>query len=176
MPYAIELYFDAEAERAIREFRDKLTAAGVRPVLDELGDRPHVSLALVDKLDAREMEEALRNLAGNIRSFSIIFSGVDSFSGNEGVIYLSPAGSKPLLAAHAAMHQILVNKALISNGYYLPGHWVPHCTVAYGVDAGLMGIAIESAKAGFRPMEVMVREIRMAFYRPVRPICSFELR
>ena len=59
MPYAIELYFDPETEHAIRKFRGVLASGGIRPILDELGDRPHISLALIADLDANQMATEL---------------------------------------------------------------------------------------------------------------------
>jgi 2'-5' RNA ligase len=175
MPYAIELYFDPETERAIREFRGSLARGGIRPILDEFGDRPHISLALVADLDVSQMVAELRGFAANIPSFPTTLRGIDSFPGDEGVIFLEPTTTEPLLAAHAVAHQILSSQKLLPHEYYLPGRWTPHCTVAYGVEPRLMGAAVESARHRFRPIDGTVSEIGMVFYRPVRPICSFGL-
>ena len=49
--FAVELYFDFEMENTIRGFREKIYAAGVDPVSGKMGDRPHVSLAVFNKVD-----------------------------------------------------------------------------------------------------------------------------
>ena len=176
MPYAIELYFDAETERAVRDFRGSLARAGIRPILDELGDRPHISLALINDLDVNPMAVALRECASaTISSFPVTFSEIGAFSGEEGVIFLAPMITAQLMAAHAAGHQILAKVGLQSQEYYLPGNWTPHCTVAYGVEPQSMASAAESARRIFRPIDGTVREIGMISYRPVRAICSFGL-
>jgi 2'-5' RNA ligase len=118
----------------------------------------------------------LRQFAETISSFPITLSGIDSFPGDEGVIFLSPMTTKPLLVAHAAAHQILASQLLQSNEYYLPGRWTPHCTIAQGVEPHLMQAAIEFARRAFRPIDATICEVGMVFFRPVRPICSFGLR
>ncbi|NJO83033.1 MAG: hypothetical protein HC828_09555 [Blastochloris sp.] len=47
MGLAIECYFDAPGDQAVRAVRRALTEAGIPPTLDQLGDRPHVSLTVM---------------------------------------------------------------------------------------------------------------------------------
>jgi 2'-5' RNA ligase len=177
MPYAIELYFDPETELALRNFRTALARGGIRPVLDEMGDRPHISLALIaDDLDESKMAAALRGFAETFRSFPIALKSVDSFPGGEGIMFLAPSIVATLLAVHAAIHQILIGERLKSHEHYLRENWIPHCTIAQGVEPQLMAATVESAKRMFQPINGNLREIGMVFYRPVRPICSFGLR
>jgi 2'-5' RNA ligase len=176
MPYAIELYFDPDAERAIREFRQSLIGLGIPATLDQPGGRPHISLALVAELNADQMSAALRDFSQTVDSFPITLAGINSFPGNEGVIFLAPAVTQPLLTTHARFHQLLAGEHLTSNGYYVPAQWTPHCTVAYGVAPNLIPPIVERARKAFQPIRGILCEIGLIFYLPVRPICSFALR
>jgi 2'-5' RNA ligase len=130
MPYAIEIYFDSETERVVRRLRSALNQAGIRPVLDELGDRPHISLAGVAHLNEADFEPHLRDFAADVRSFPTVLAAVGSFPGDEGVLFLAPAFTQPLLTVHASFHQLLGRLNLRSHDYYTPGNWMPHCTIA----------------------------------------------
>src|SRR5580765_5539182 len=100
MGFAIELYFDDATQRAVREVRTALAGAGVRAVLDELGDRPHISLAVASQLDERALEPHLGQWAAGMRPFPVTFDAVSSFATEEGVLFLAPAASEELSRAH----------------------------------------------------------------------------
>jgi hypothetical protein len=46
---------------------------------------------------------------------------------------LSAVVDSELLAVHSAIHDILARKVKHPSAYFLPGHWVPHCTLAQGL-------------------------------------------
>lgn len=175
MPYAVELYFDPQTEQAIRKIRQSLIGLGIPPTLDQLGDRPHISLALIPDLNVSEMSAALRNFSETTGSFPISLRGVDSFPGKEGVIYLAPAITEPLQAAHESLHQLLASLSAQADEYYRPGRWVPHCTIAQNVEQTQIPAILEGSRKKFRPIHGMLQTIGLIFYRPVRQICSFGL-
>jgi hypothetical protein len=63
-----------------------------------------------------------------------------------------------LLAVHSAIHDVLASKVKNPNAYYLPGNWIPHCTLTQGLDD-------EQTKAAFakifpvEPIRAKVREV-----------------
>src|SRR4051812_18091288 len=59
MGFAVEMYFDEKTEKTLRDLRKVLSDAGVRPVLDEIGDRPHISLAVFSQVDIDVLLEEL---------------------------------------------------------------------------------------------------------------------
>src|SRR5437764_12074046 len=63
MGYAVQLYLDAELEAALLALRAALTKAGVTPTLERLGDRPHVSLAVLDDADVPRCVSVLERAA-----------------------------------------------------------------------------------------------------------------
>jgi GNAT superfamily N-acetyltransferase/2'-5' RNA ligase len=175
MGFAIELYFDPETECAVREVRSALAGEGVRAVLDELGDRPHISLAVISQLDERALEPHLRQFAAAMTPFPITFDAVSSFPTGEGVLFLAPAASEELLRAHAALHRVLAELAIESLPYYTPAQWIPHCTVAQDVEAHMMPHTLETCRQSFRPMSGEALEVGLVSFRPVRSRYTFTL-
>ena len=54
--------------------------------------------------------------------------------GSQGVPFPGVAVTESLLTLHARTHQALAGQPVTHWPYYLPGHWVPHCTLAQGFD------------------------------------------
>ncbi len=175
MGFAIELYFDPETERAVHAVRTALAGEGVRAVLDELGDRPHISLAVVSQLDERALEPLLRQFADAMTTFPVGFDAVSSFPTGEGVLFLAPAASDDLFRAHAALHRLLADLGIESLPYYTPAQWTPHCTVAQGVEPHMMAQTLEACRQRFRPMSGEVREVGLVSFRPVQGCYTFAL-
>jgi hypothetical protein len=51
MIYAVEFDFDPAAEAAVGQIRATLTRIGIPPILDEIGERQHISLAVFRDID-----------------------------------------------------------------------------------------------------------------------------
>lgn len=130
MGYAVELYFDRDAELRVRELWRALERAGVPAALPDLGARPHVSLAACEALEPESLRPLLRELARAHRPLTTRLSAVGTFPTDEAVVYLTPVVTADLLACHRDLHTSLDALGVESRAYYRPGHWVPHCTVA----------------------------------------------
>ena len=76
MGFAVEMYFDEKTEKALRDLRKVLSDAGVRPVLDEMGDRPHISLAVFSQVDVNVLLEELEGFAAETRPLPITLSAI----------------------------------------------------------------------------------------------------
>jgi 2'-5' RNA ligase len=92
---------------------------------------PHVSLASFEKFDFDRLFLVLKKIASRFSPVPFDFSSVASFSGKEGVLYLAPMVTPPLLQIHSQLQRALRGIVQDSNSYYLPGQWVPHCTIAF---------------------------------------------
>ena len=53
-------------------------------------------------------------------------------------------------------------------GYYLPGNWVPHCTVAIDLSATEVIEAVVYCREAFQPISGQFREIGLVEFRPVK--------
>ena len=130
MGFAVEMYFDDPSEQAIR----KMWAAAGSSLL-EMNAAPHISLSLHEDVDTARMDRLLREFTARTPCLPVSFPALGSFLSPEGVIYLAPAVTEPLLGLHRAFHQALDEAGIPSHPYYRPGGWMPHCTVDMNLSA-----------------------------------------
>src|SRR5690606_17493890 len=100
---ALECYFDSQASRRIRAVWDALESVGV-PSLRDLTHgrhRPHVSLAVADRLDPVAVADALAGTPAYPPS-PVSLDYVGQFVGR--VLWLGPVPTAGLLDHHAAVH------------------------------------------------------------------------
>lgn len=162
MVQALEFFFDDTADRAVRALWDRLDRAGVPSMggRSHGGHRPHVSFA-----SAASIPPATRNaLRTDLRRLSIPrlwLSTLGVFATTENVLVLSAVVDTELLAVHSAVHDVLAGRVRHPSAYYLPGSWVPHCTLAQGIDddqvvAGIAALhPVESIRASIAGVAVV---------------------
>ena len=147
MAQAVVAFFDDEADAAVRELWRRLRDVGV-PTDEKFP--PHLTYAVATSIPAKA-RAALREELGRLWLPGLPLENLSSFATSENVLMLAAVVDGELLAVHSAIHDVLARKVKNSSAYYLPGHWVPHCTLA-------VGVTDEQVVAGFA-----------ALY-PVRPI------
>jgi 2'-5' RNA ligase len=172
MPYAVQLYFDAAAERDLRDLRAHLILPGE---VVSVEDRPHISLAVIDELDEQRVTSPLQEFAANLAGFPVRLASVGSFPTQENVLFLSPVPSVGLLEVHADFHRLLREMGVKASEYYLPGVWVPHSTVLLGLPEERFAQTFESCRQSFRPVAGRFVELGLIRFAPVEPVCSFPL-
>jgi hypothetical protein len=129
---ALELYFDTDATRRIRNLWTAMEAAGV-PSLKNLTHgrhRPHLSLVAADRLDAAATVAALDGLDA-APPLKITLDHIGLFVGR--VLFLGPAPTIELLDLQAAVHGRLALAGIEVFDVYRPGAWVPHSTMSMRV-------------------------------------------
>jgi len=132
MPYAVELFFDARTDAAVRKLWKWLADEGISTYLASSDSIPHISLGGFDDLDGMQtaqVNELLQELAESTGPFPATFTGIEGFV-NSGVIFLAPEPSPELNALHERFCNALGSLRDRFWPLYLPGTWVPHCTVA----------------------------------------------
>lgn len=172
--YAIELYFDPAAERTLRELIDRLHVRGIRSTRPA-GARPHVSLAVFDLVDVERTSAALGEFARECPALRLHLASIGRFPGDEGVVFLAPIVTRELLELHAMLHRMPAVVAGTKREYYLPGRWVPHCTLAEGLQPDAVCKAVELAHAGGACRAVSIREIGLVQIGPYRAITVLPL-
>ncbi len=141
MVAALELYLDTVATRRIRVLWDALEAEGVqslRSLLDQR-HRPHVSLAVATRLDPEQVAAALSGtvVAAPLR---LSFQHAGQFVGR--VLWLGPAPTAELLTHQHTVYERLTAAGVSVAPHYVPGRWVPHCTLSMRVPNTLLAIAV----------------------------------
>lgn len=161
MAQALEFYFDDEADAAVRGLWRRLDKAGVPSLATRTHGRhrPHVTFALASVIPPKT-REALRE---DLRLLSIprlwLYS-LSAFSASDLGLMITAVVDTELLAVHSAVHDVLAKKVKQPSAYYLPGSWVPHCTLAQGLEpnqatAGFAALfPLEPIKAGVSEVAV----------------------
>lgn len=176
MGYAIELFYDDEAEQAVRKVWDGIGTALGKASLSELGARPHVSLAVYDDdLVTTGFPEQLHEFAQSIYPFDSFLSSVSVFTRQDGVVFLAPVVTRQLLAVHAQFHDVFSRHEKTVVAHYLPGNWVPHCTVAIDLAAPELTEAMAYCCEAFQPVTGRFQEIGLVEFRPVKELSTYKL-
>jgi len=138
---ALELYFDPVADQRIRRVWDALEEVEVPSLREHTHrrHRPHLSLVVADHLDPDAVGAALAGttVAAPLR---LSFQYVGQFVGR--VLWLGPAPTAALLAHQAAVHTRLMDAGIELSPFYLPGVWVPHCTLSMRVPRPVLSAAV----------------------------------
>jgi 2'-5' RNA ligase superfamily len=134
MAHALEMYFDDRADAAVRKLWQRLAVAGL-PTLatwTHRRHRPHVSLLVAESLAAADLAPLRSVLMARQPTVPLYVLG--TFPGSEGVLFLGVPATSDLLAFHRGVHAALGDQPVGHWPYYLLGNWVPHCTLAEGLD------------------------------------------
>ena len=159
MAHALECYFDHAADDAVRALRQRLALAGV----PGLADRPHLSLAMAGTIPSATRRSLSKDLA-MLAMPSVWLYTLGTFPTGQNALLLGAVTDAELLAVHVAVHDVLAGRVRDPWAHYLPGVWVPHCTLAEDVTpeqlvAGFAALhPVEPIRA--RIIEVAVRDTR----------------
>lgn len=172
--HAIELSFDPASEKRVVDLWRSIEG-GLD--LEELGARPHVSLAVFrPPADPATLAKCLETYTRHADRLEFSFSSVGTFPGNEGIVFLSPSPSKELLETHQLLHSILENHGVAADDLYRPGSWVPHCTVAHELTNSEMQPAIDTARSSNTFGPITVQQVNLVEFRPVTELISKQIR
>jgi hypothetical protein len=166
MPYAIELFFDQQTESIIRGLWQAIAAAGIRSAMIEVGYRPHVSLAVCDDLDVEGLHDPLTAFASSLSPFDLTFPTIGMFTRPEGVLFLGVTVTESLLALHRTFNHIVQPYTSTLRSYYCVDRWVPHCTLAFGLERADLLVAAGACPSIELPLYATVRGIGISDVSP----------
>ncbi len=135
MAQELEFLFDDEADHAVRELWARLEKAGVPSLATRTHGRhrPHVTFAMASAIPMGKRDSLREDLA-RLAIPRLWLSTLAAFSSYDNVLMLAAVVDTELLAVHSAVHDVLARRVHSPSAYYLPGSWVPHCTLAQGVE------------------------------------------
>ncbi|SCY19063.1 2'-5' RNA ligase family protein [Desulfoluna spongiiphila] len=175
MGYSIELYFDPDFEATIRRAWDALAASGVPSVLQQIGGRPHLSLAVLASIDETMILDLVETYSKDFIQFPITFPAISLIPGEQHTVILSPVPTRSLLEMQQALYRLLDACGHPPFGRYAPERWLPHCTLSKelsGPDAmKTMALCRQSLVTG----AAEVREVGVIEFRPRRELGTFSL-
>ncbi|GIV97098.1 MAG: 2'-5' RNA ligase [Herpetosiphonaceae bacterium] len=159
MPYAIELFLDPQAAGEVRRLWDALAQSGVSSRMLERPYRPHISLAVCDDLDLAAAEQELVAFARRMAVFPVSLSSLACFLTDPTVLFLGVTTTSELLDMHRDFHRSFAAYAHMPWSYYVPDQWVPHCTLAFGLEPTLLPKAVEVCRQQPLPIRARLEQI-----------------
>lgn len=178
MPYAVTLRFDEALEEQIAaRWRRAAAAAGLAGLPTGAGE-PHVSLAVYDDegvVDSAALMALVEGFATSEAPLTIVFSSLGIFPTEENVLFLAPVVTPRLLRLHARWHEHAAVLAPACWDHYVPGSWVPHCTLAVRWPAALLIDAVGQLWASWSPLAGELRELALVHAEPVETLAEYPL-
>lgn len=129
MAGALALLLDESSASDVRALRGRLADAGLPA---ETG-HPHVTLAVAGAIP----DAARAQVRAELELLSIpdlwLYT-LATFPNSENVLVLGAVVDTEVLALHNAVHDAMAGRTRGPDVNFLPGGWIPHCTLAAGLE------------------------------------------
>jgi 2'-5' RNA ligase len=178
MAFAVVLFFDPATEATVRRIGRGLVIPDVTPADPFAGDlRPHVSLGVCEDLDTRRFRRAFMAFAAATQARDFTFDSLGVFfNGAEGIVFLAPVVTHELLSIHDAFHVLFSQYAVAEMDYYMPGNWVPHCTLALNVPRDRIAAVVDaSSRLAGLPLRGRFESMGLFQFLPAKDIYTAPL-
>ncbi len=159
MAYAVELSFDEAADAKVRAVWQAIEDVRISTTLRNDAGQPHMTLGVAALIDMRTIEQALRQFASAIPALTLSFEHIGLFHTSENAVFLAPIVTAQLLHMHTDFHGLFAQHTQERWPYYLPGGWVPHCTLAHKVPSAQLATVIGIARSMRLPLRARVRRL-----------------
>lgn len=176
MTLAIPLYFDPRTEAAIEAVWQELAVEGVAPYMAGSGIRPHLTLAIYRDIDRHACQALLSPLIDRLDPLPVSFSCLGIFPTPAPVVFLSPTVTGDLLQLHTEVNRLLGQVGDTPDPFYVPGSWVPHCTLAVEFDAALIGRAVDIARKMILPLHGWASEVCLVEFPPLEHVFRLPMK
>ena len=176
MSYAINMYFNQEAEETIVNLWEKLSLLNMGKCMSCANGRPHLTLAIYNDLDLGKAEGKLKALAEVTSIFQLKFIQVGIFPRNKGTIFLAPNLSDDLFHVHRHLHDSLRLWEEYGWDYYKPQAWYPHCTLSIETSIEEIPKVLEAILEDFQPIEAMIESMGIVSLEPIEYLCEIPLK
>jgi 2'-5' RNA ligase len=174
--YAVELHFDEATESKVRAVWKAIADAGVSTSMLDGISRPHITLGVCDELSTTFKNE-LSHFARDAKNFDISLSYIGSFNSAEGVVFYGPTPTDVMFRLHTRFHSFFSEHAGRIWKNYLPGMWVPHCTLAFRLNPEQLRRAFDIAAAVSLPIAGKINEVGLlsGIGGPEKELVSYEM-
>jgi 2'-5' RNA ligase len=175
MSFAAVLYFEERDEKEFLRIWESLSSEKLTANLVEAEIRPHITLAIFDELNCRPCDSQLAKVAAHTQPMKFQITHLGLFTSPELVVFAAPTITQELLNFHKHLHDALANEAKKPWEMYLPGQWVPHCTLALGFDLKNLGRIFEKCLDLGLPMQVQADQVGIVEFQPMKDVFKFRL-
>jgi 2'-5' RNA ligase len=168
--YAVELFIKLDESESIQRLFKETNS-----ILADIDTRPHISLAVFDEVDIPKLCIILHDFAARLEPLTLRFSSIGLFPGTENIVFLAPVVTELLISAHAMLHRYLADADMKCHSHYLPGTWVPHCTITAEEPLEKSIESIQKIHSAQVLGEYSFESVHLIKFRPVVSLASFQL-
>ena len=177
MPFAVALFLDEKSSATVTNIWHKLAERDISASRLLVGFRPHVTLVIADDIDREATGPLLDDFGQQQEPLDLVLSYLGVFpSETAGAIYLGVTVTQALLRLHNDFCRRFDDVSGTPRDYYLPGNWVPHCTLADGLSCETMPRGMEICREITFPMRCQAIEIGVLEFPPGRELLTVPLR
>ncbi|MGE7861223.1 2'-5' RNA ligase family protein [Bacillus mobilis] len=157
--YVIIATFDRVFTNKIIELQNEIT--NIIGTNQLAGVEPHITLADYNELDVHLYKEKLEGFVAVQENMAkVTFPSVGTFPTN-GTVFLAPTITDELLKFHHFYHDYFKTFHDNLNSYYVPGKWVPHCTIANKLHVNQLLIAMEYIYGKFNYATASIEKLKL---------------
>lgn len=175
MSKAVELQLDDAAANEVRRCWHSLATAGLAPYMSKSGSAPHITLCIFDSLELEPATALLTSRAETMSPLPIELVSFGIFPGESPVLFLEPVVTQELLRLQQELHAALSAFAEGPVRHYIPGNWVPHCTVALDFPPALLGNVIDTCVSTALPIFGHADSLALVDFPPLAYLGTFPL-
>lgn len=172
MPFAVVLFFDKSQSLPFDTVIEELALKKTAPFMFE-ESTPHITLAIYNKISGNKSKEKIRDFALKTKGESLIFTHLGLFKSKMNAVFAAPIVTDSLLKYHKKFHDFFGDEGIDSWENYLPGNWVPHCTLAFDVAENKIDEALSICQSLVFPITVKTSSLGIMEFEPVREIFRF---
>jgi 2'-5' RNA ligase len=147
--FAIALGFDESTAAVIRRVRLNI---GFARDDDATSPPPHITLAACSGLNTELFRVEAAGFAAHTPRLPCTLASIGIFPTVEGVLYLAPSITADLVQLQLEVVDRLRAVGAEIERYWLPGQWVPHCTLALGIPREEIATAVAGTLTGWQPL------------------------
>ena len=174
--FAIVLELDDVASAAVRQITQLVATVARESALSVTAVAPHVTLAACRNLDIEQLRPLLADLAARTPVVATTLASIGVFPAEESVIFLAPAITEELVEVQLGILTRLQDLGGEVEPYWLPGQWVPHCTLATGIPPELISRMVEGALKILRPISASLVRLSLVEINSPRRLYAIELK
>jgi len=137
------MFFDDQADAQVRRLWALLVDAGLPSLATRTHQRhrPHVTLTVTESLTDADLSGVRQAVCD--ADVVLDLPTLARFPSPGGVLFVGVVVTAPLLALHERVHEALRSQPVTHWPHYLPGRWIPHCTLAQDLDRQQMADAVK---------------------------------
>jgi len=166
LAFAVQLYFDRKTEQTVIELWNKLKVISPDNYMPSSGNYPHITTAIFSEVNINALIQITDKYTKTISIFEMDLCSFGNFIGTD-VVYLAPVVTKNLLHVHMQYHK-KIRRLKNQFEYYMPGNWIPHCTISLNSGISSVPEIISFLVTNFTKMKCTVERIGIIEFRPVK--------